>query len=141
MAILGVQLILMAAGVFFMLSKRLPLGNTSEIASPWTFFMGAVLFFHVPISFMASGAAQAIETERARKVGNQQFSAKKFDERWGWLDSSITVAAVVLGAGCGIVGIRQKPITEQPYETPVGVRDYVFESKLLEQENANARSL
>jgi hypothetical protein len=126
LALLSLQILLAGIGLWWMLAKRLHyLGF--EIASPYNFFIGAVLFFQLPIYFLVAQSAGAAEGIRAVVDGNSVIDAKKIQQKWAWLHPTMALSSMAVAGGMCSVVIRREKVQEKKHQAPIGVRDYVAE--------------
>ncbi len=125
---LGFQVMLMGIGLWWMVAKRLHYEGF-EIRTPANFFMGALLFFQLPMCFFIGTSTGAAEAIRAVVAGRQTVDAKKMQEKYWWIDPTVSGGAVVIAVVIGLVSVRAVKAQGVSHESPVGVRDYVFDYK------------
>jgi hypothetical protein len=135
MLLLGFQVMLMGIGLWWMIAKRLNYAGY-EILTPANFFMGALLFFQLPMCFFIGTSAGAAEAIRAIVSGHQTVDGKKLQQKYWWIDPTVTGGAVVLAAGIALFSVRPEKSKLRPHEAPVGVRDYVFDYKQQEAQES-----
>lgn len=131
MVLLGFQVMLMGVGLWWMIAKRLHYAGY-EIRTPANFFMGLLLFFQLPMCFFIGTSTGAAEAIRAIVAGNQSVDTKKLQQKYWWIDPTVTVGAVLIAVGIGFSAVRPEKSEEKPHQAPIGVRDYVFDYKQQE---------
>lgn len=134
LCLLGFQVVFAGIGLWWMLAKRLHYAGY-EIVTPSNFYMGVMLFFQLPMCFFVGTSAGAAESIKAVISRAPPVDAKKLQKKWWWIDPAITGGAAVMAAGIGALSIRREKGTFKPHEAPIGVHDYVFDSKQQEAQN------
>lgn len=136
--LLGFQVMLCGIGLWWMIAKRLHYAGY-EIRTPANFYMGALLFFQLPMCFFVGTSAGAAESIKALIANQPPADTKKMQKKYWWIDPGISGGAVVLAMGVAALTVRREPSSIKPHEAPIGVRDYVFEHKQAEAHDERRR--
>lgn len=136
--LLSLQVTFAGVGLWWMLAKRLHYAGY-EIPSPHNFFMGAVLFFQLPLYFFVGQSAGAAEVIRSVMGGNTYIDTKKIQQKWGWLHPTITGSSAAIAGLIGACTLRREKVTATRHESPIGVRDYVRDRQKIEEAEPRGR--
>lgn len=134
----GLDLLLMAVGIWLMTVKTLSFGRM-EVPSPRPLFMGLILLLQVPVgyaSLFALGTAEAVVAAREGATPD----SRKLEKKYGWLGWGIPLIAVATVGGVGVLSLRTKEYAfanDEYDDDVVGVRNLIRERNTRERDDAD----
>lgn len=130
----GLDLLLMAVGIWLMTVKSLSFGRM-EVPSPRPLFMGLILLLQAPVGFASLGALSAAEGVVAARDGSTP-DVRKIEKKYGWLSWGIPLMASATVGGLGVISLRQKEyaMANDGGDDVVGIRN------LIRERNAHERA-
>ncbi len=130
----GLDLLLMAVGIWLMTVKSLSFGRM-EVPSPRPMFMGLILLLQAPVGFASLGALGAAEGVIAARDGSTP-DVRKIDKKYGWLSWGIPLMAIATVGGLGVISLRQKEyarFNDDDGDDVVGIRNLIRERNARER--------
>ena len=131
----GLDLLLMAVGIWLMTVKSLSFGRM-EVPSPRPLFMGLILLLQAPVGFASQGALGAAEGVVAAREGSTP-DVRKIEKKYGWLSWGIPLMAVATVGGLGVVSLRPKEyaMANDDDDDVVGIRNLIRERNARERDD------
>ena len=131
----GLDLLLMAVGIWLMTVKSLSFGRM-EVPSPRPLFMGLILLLQAPVGFASQGALGAAEGVVAAREGSTP-DVRKIEKKYGWLSWGIPLMAVATVGGLGVVSLRPKEyaMANDDDDDVVGIRNLIRERHTRERDD------
>ena len=131
----GLDLLLMAVGIWLMTVKSLSFGRM-EVPSPRPLFMGLILLLQAPVGFASQGALGAAEGVVAARDGSTP-DVRKIEKKYGWLSWGIPLMAVATVGGLGVVSLRPKEyaMANDDDDDVVGIRNLIRERHTRERDD------
>jgi len=130
----GLDLLLMAVGIWLMTVKTLSFGRM-EVPSPRPLFMGIILLLQAPVGFASLFALGAAEGIVAARDGSTPDS-RKLEKKYGWLSWGIPLIAVATVGGVGVLSLRAKEyaMANDDCDDVVGIRNLIRERNMREHD-------